>query len=422
MVAALVDPHERKGVGKVQRRRLARIGALAAVLTLGIAACGGSSGTTTGSGTPSTPSADSTSSQPTTAAAQTYTVLVDGHKKSDPTAVAFSTYFPKEVAVHPGDTVSFTLADSGEPHTVALGSVIGNCLDAADKITNPGPDTQPPPECQKVPQLLPQGPGDALQAAAQPCVVATGDAPSKDACPTKTESAFTGTESLVSSGWMTADTPFDVKLSDNVKAGTYRYTCQLHDPDMQGSIKVVDSATTVPSPSEAAATGESERQQLLDKLAPAISALSKATASTALAGNGSEDVQEAQVDAFGPKNISIPVGGSVTWTMFGDHTIAFNAPADAQKLRQAAPDGSVHVNVKGASPAGGPGADPNADPSKAPPLIDGGKWDGSGFRASGLFLSFPPQQQKFKLTFTKAGTYKYICQVHEDMAGTVNVT
>jgi hypothetical protein len=75
----------------------------------------------------------------------------------------------------------------------------------------------------------------------------------------------------------------------------------------------------------------------------------------------------------------------------------------------------VHLNDKAAAPVGGPGA-----PEK-PGLFDGGKWDGVAAHSSGLVLSFPPDLYKYKLTFTKPGTFEYLCTVHPDMKGTVTV-
>jgi hypothetical protein len=99
----------------------------------------------------------------------------------------------------------------------------------------------------------------------------------------------------------------------------------------------------------------------------------------------------------------------------GPHSFYFNAPASGQQLRAPAPDGSVHLNPKAAAPIGGPGA-----PEK-PGLFDGGSWDGAGERSSGLILSFPPDLYSYKLRFTKAGTYNFLCTVHTNMKGTVTV-
>src|ERR1700675_1395258 len=53
------------------------------------------------------------------AKAQVFAVQVDG--KTTAFAASFIAYFPNEVDAHPGDTVQFTGAFTGEPHTVTLG-------------------------------------------------------------------------------------------------------------------------------------------------------------------------------------------------------------------------------------------------------------------------------------------------------------
>ena len=54
--------------------------------------------------------------------------------------------------------------------------------------------------------------------------------------------------------------------------------------------------------------------------------------------------------------------------------------------------------------------------------MDAGTWDGTGFLSSGIIVSFPPAPlYQYKVTFSKAGTYKYVCLIHTDMQGTVKV-
>jgi len=103
----------------------------------------------------------SSSSTATTASGggQSVTVNVDG--KSDSFKTAYTAFFPNEVTVHPGDTVDFKENWTGEPHTVTFGTLIDTGLAAADKL---GPNaTDEPPELKKVPDVFPQGPGDAVQ-------------------------------------------------------------------------------------------------------------------------------------------------------------------------------------------------------------------------------------------------------------------
>jgi plastocyanin len=49
-------------------------------------------------------------------------------------------------------------------------------------------------------------------------------------------------------------------------------------------------------------------------------------------------------------------------------------------------------------------------------------WNGKGFLNSGIFgNSNPPVIEGYQLTFTRAGKYRYICTVHDDMKGEVDV-
>jgi plastocyanin len=169
-------------------------------------------------------------------------------------------------------------------------------------------------------------------------------------------------------------------------------------------------------------------------LAPAVSALRQGKppvphvvlpgANPALAGSGGR--VPAQIDEFGPKTVKIPVGGSVTWYFVGDHTITFNSDKTNNDARINAPDGTAHLNMNALAPAGGPGEPP---PGKAPSkgihlkVVASSRWNGQGFHNSGIFInSFgPPLIEGYKLTFTRAGTYKYLCTVHDHMKGEVIV-
>ncbi len=363
------------------------------------------------------------SPSPSAAGPQTFKVLVDGHTADN--KAGFINYFPKKVAVHPGDTVVFHSQYSGEPHTVAFGSLVTTLVNKVEAILKKNPkaldEGPPPPEFLKLPQVLPDGPGDAIQAGAQPCVVAAAAAlPKQAACPTQDEPAFDGTEQLATSGWLGADEDWTLKLSPAVKPGDYRFICQIHGPEMTGTLTVADPATAVKDPAAVDAEGEAERAALLQKLQPGFAMLAKATPDKAFAGGISEAAQTAFISQFGPSAVKIPVGGAVTWTVLGGHSIAFNAPADAQSLRQPGAGKVLHASQKAFLPAGGPGADPAA--REQPPVIKGGRWNGVGFRSSGLiFGGPPPHTTAFRLTFSKAGTYQFQCTIHEDMKGTVTV-
>jgi plastocyanin len=387
-------------------RMVAAVGALALA-----AACGSSDDNDTNA--KATPSAGPA----------TYAVQVDANRAdlNLPATEFVLAYYPKALSVHPGDTVSFSLNDSGEPHTVVLGSLAEKVATDFAALPPAGKAAASAPEAvskaltgAKVPRLLPDGPGDAFQAASQPCYQATGFPVEKTACAVHAGD-FTGNEALVSSGWLDANAPFSLKLSDTAKAGTYHFFCQLHGPAMAGTLTVTDKATSIPTPAEARTTGDSELRIDTAKLAPAAASLAAATRGKALAGAFNPAFPAGAVAGFGPTNVKVPVGGAVTWVINGPHTIFFNAPTDAQQLRVGAPDGSVHVNVKAVTPVGGP------PPPPKPGLFDGGTWNGVGPHSSGPMISFPPDLYSYKLRFSKAGTYSFLCSFHPNMKGTVTV-
>ena len=191
---------------------------IAVVATLLVAgACGGGGGKKTAAGT-------------TTAGSQTRTVQVDN--TTDKFNGAFLAYFPKAVTVRPGDTVEFKEHWSGEAHTVTMGSIVEPILQAALKNPN-GP---PPPGAEKLPTFFPEGQGDVHQNAVQPCFLATGEPPSDPAtpCPKTSQPAFNGGQTYYNSGFLPEGDTFKVKLSSDIKPGTYSYYCNLHGPEMSG--------------------------------------------------------------------------------------------------------------------------------------------------------------------------------------------
>ena len=118
--------------------------------------------------------------------AQTFKVNVDGH---NPAAnESFLAYYPNVVRVHAGDTILFHQVGNGEPHTVTLGTLVDNVLTQFEQLKPSQLNGGPPPKSflaadALVPQLLPQGPGDAIQSSANPCYVSFGLVSSKNGIP-----------------------------------------------------------------------------------------------------------------------------------------------------------------------------------------------------------------------------------------------
>ena len=355
----------------------------------------------------------------------TYDVSVDN--KSSAFNFQATAYFPNELKAHPGDTIRFTSIDRGEPHTVTFGTLV----DAAVPKFQPG--GPPVLEPFGLPDLIGGQPPALVvsQAAAQPCFLASGAPPKSGACSKEqqTQVAFDGTQVFVNSGYLADKQVYALKLADSIKVGTYNFLCLLHGAGMTGKITVVDKGQPAQTNDELKAKATEQLNQRVQALQPGVDAAKGANAASAFAGIISEKAQDSQATAFAPTQLTIPVGGSVTWKVFGPHTISFNSPADAVGVLAKAQDGNFGLNPKAVAPvgwsgpppppAGAPPPAPNAPPQTIP--ITAPTWDGKGFHSSGLLLSFPPAFFSYKLTFAQAGTYPFKCLIHPDMEGSVKV-
>jgi plastocyanin len=362
----------------------------------------------------------------------TYTVNVDG--KTDAFNGGFIAYFPNALTVHQGDTVDFKSIWSGEPHTVTMGTLVDRGLEQAD--ASPEAEEEPA-DLAKIPELITEPPQVAVnQSAGQPCFLVSGDPPPDAACTEAQQEQpdFDGTQTYYNSGWLEANEVFKVKLADDIEPGTYRFFCNLHRAGQQGRITVVASEAEAQTPSEVTEAGEDQLNEMVTKLTPAAEALKTGTLppvipapvpGQVLSGSGSEEVQEGLIDEFGPKDFRVGVGGAVTWVVVGPHTISFNSPIGPGDYIKKESNGTVTLDEAAFNPAGGPPVIPPEGPPPAapgPPIVtDGGAWDGTGFRSSGFVASFPPSLLAYKLTFTKAGTYNYVCIIHPAMVGTITV-
>lgn len=367
--------------------------------------------------------------------AQQFTVQVDGESKDF--NGEFAAFFPSALKAHPGDEVTFKLPRfSGVPHTVTFGTLVDQAMAKFRQLppTSTIAATENFSEMMKLtdvfPHEAPKGPPSPNQSAAQPCFLESGDPPGSQtggapACPKVDQPAFTGAHSFFNSGVLNeAGDEFSMTVADDAQPGDYSFLCLIHRGGMSGVLTVEEEGTAVPSPDEVSEQGESELAKLAEVGKKALAEADKATPDKAVAGTGDPSAPSLIVAEFRPKEISIPVGGSVTWNMFAFHTISLNAKDSDIGILSEAPDGSWSFLPSGA-PSGfevppGVGDFPPADNEK-PVLIDGGKWDGSGSRSTGIIGSLPPRFVSVKQAFTKAGTYTLRCLVHPDMKGTVKV-
>ena len=343
-------------------------------------------------------------------------------------SASFFAYFPAQVTARPGDTVQFTSRFTGEPHTVAFGTLIDDALNAFAAVPA---GTAAPPE---VSALLARAPAffaptetrvdvDPLPAAAEPCFLETGDPPAQSACLDQPEEqpAFNGRQTFYSSGFLPDEATFDVELADDLAPGTYNFLCLVDRTEMTGSLTVVAAGEPVPSPADVRKQAEAEVEAEVERLRPRADRVRAIVAPDAAAAGAPEPTSEpatgnrrvrSTVNVF-PEELAVPAGGTVTWGVNGAHTISFNAPEDARPLYAFDAQGVAKANKKGALPSDSPPLTP------ASKVIDAGQFDGTGFRNSGFLVG--DGDLAYRLTFTEPGTYRYQCLFHTDMEGTVEV-
>lgn len=119
------------------------------------------------------------------------------------------------------------------------------------------------------------------------------------------------------------------------------------------------------------------------------------------------------VMAYFPDSLRIHVGDTVHWAQNSHeiHTVSFLAGGSAPALLVPAPQPNALNSPLMVNPAVGFPASPA-----------GGLYDGSTYANSGVMSLDPGSPTSFDLTFTKAGTYAYLCLVHGVMmSGTVTV-
>ncbi len=104
-----------------------------------------------------------------------------------------------------------------------------------------------------------------------------------------------------------------------------------------------------------------------------------------------------------PRAITINAGDTITWTKATllPHTVHFLSGTKPPEEVVPQKDGKLLFNPAIVNPQGGK------------------TYDGKGMAASG-FLPFE-KGLTYSLTFTKPGTYTYVCAIHHGMAGTVTV-
>lgn len=307
-------------------------------------------------------------------------------------------FLPGTVTVHVGDKVKFNINGF---HTVTFGDQASTPLFVAD----PGK-----PSGEKDSQGDPFWFSDRDRIIANPAAVFPAP----------------GTNSGVSLGGKPK--PF---VKTFKKAGTFTYFCAVH-PGMTGKVKVVATGRKIAGQ---AAVARQAAKQLAGYIAKAKAADK--------AGQSAADTVQAGADgkgyvnyAFYPAKLTVPVNTAVTLEMSPNstetHTFSFGPEADLMALVQ---------NQIAPAPDSAPGGPPTLVASSSVflqsdavlPPYDGTN-HGNGFWNTGSLSSAPhladgilpsgpgKMPTKQTITFSKPGTYNYICLIHPEMRGTIEVT
>ena len=204
------------------------------------------------------------------------------------------------------------------------------------------------------------------------------------------------------------------------KPGTYAFLCLIHTY-MRGTVTVeANTAADLPEQKALDAQAKTENDTWAGLVKGAVDASSKG-ASVPLGKSGNQmwfatagfnlGNASAGTYSFGPKDLTVKAGDSVTWFSNEFHTVTFNPtppPADFVVAKpQANGPPLLTINPKIFFPA------------RPADVYDPAQYYNSGVIGPGL-----PNGSTFTLTFDKPGTYAYYCSVHVGlgMKGTVTVT
>jgi len=216
---------------------------------------------------------------------------------------------------------------------------------------------------------------------------------------------------VVHSGLIGAGPPpqpaFTVSFASTLPAGRYHFICSLH-VGMNEDIDVLPMSQALPKTQaqyDAIAQGEIARD--LDTLADLAAKANKRDddGPIVLAGAGDKRVSNLR---FFPATITVRVGQTVTFLKTKDptepHTVTFGTENPDPFIQLLPSGGNTFPNATGTANSG--------------LLVT--KRQYKFYQLGGVL---PPPVKTYKVTFTAAGTYRYICEIHDEigMVGTVVV-
>ena len=204
--------------------------------------------------------------------------------------------------------------------------------------------------------------------------------------------------------------------------GTYELVCQIH-PFMRGQVEVVgDPGAPVPSQVQLDAQAQEQLKPLLVELEAlkvrrdsgmAVSSEPGPNSTTTwfLNAGGRGLDRSVELYDFLAKDITIAEGDTVMWTSPTFHNVNFHpgrkAPADIEGI--VFQDNGQPILV--------------LNPDVWLPSKPSGEFDGTGFFSSGIIgLDSPSGATSFSMTFSKSGSYEYMCGIHQVLGMKGNIT
>ena len=327
------------------------------------------------------------------------TVLVGAGEKT----AAINAFFPQRLVIRAGDTVSWKMNTSGDPHSIIF----------SDQ-----------PRVDDVIPVPTENSGDVLRASAP---IASMLNP-KVLYPSSSENDKTQVwrgSGFINSGIMFPKVQlppkfplietFSLKFD---RPGLYPYVCGIHDFH-QGIIKVESSTEKdVPEQTEINKIAMKEIEplkeitdglhflQTSDKILDREFGSNDTNIYIVASGMGPPN---AELTEFFPENLSISKGDTVVWVSSRWHSIVFNPDGSFPPMYTPQKDNSGEVQMI-------------INPVVTQPIQAGKPFLGSGVYSSGLMgYGQRPGGVGYSLTFEVEGVFKYMCPIHPGMTGRIEV-
>jgi plastocyanin len=333
------------------------------------------------------------------ATAATWTVWADAPSKPPagiPKSLLLDQFFPKTLTVHAGDRVTF---QSKNFHTATFP---GKTPPAKLPLIVPGANEQ-------YPQIL-DGAGTPFFFSGMQKFIYNP----QDVYPA-------GSRRIADAGFHGSGILLFLKRGWTVtfpKPGAYKFICTVH-PGMKGTILVKPKGAPTKTQSQVQALVAQQLSKAFATAKTQFESTRPSAPNTVIAGAGSAVANL----SFFPEKLTVPVGTTVTFVNDRNPSEPHNVAFGPQSY-------ILDDFLKNTDLLGPPGTPDQFSPAFVYGTEPGGKYvyegtsHGNGFLATFVIDDEPasPPPQSLQITFTKPGSYHYLCMIHgPDMAGDIVV-